>query len=411
MPKVTIVVGGRWHAFDLAVGLKKLGFLHRLITNYPWYKVKKWGLDYDDVVTLPLSGVINHFVQRYSSERLRVRSQHRIHSLFARSASNYLSGADIVDGLSSFALPSIRVCKRLGTPFVLQRLSSHIETQSEILSNERRAFGINGAFTHKSIVEMELAEYSTADAIVVPSQFAYRTFLDRGVSASRLHRNPFGVDQSIFRPRGKLDQGENFTVIYAGTLGYRKGLHYLLEGFRKAGVPNSKLLLVGGTTDETARILRCPPEGTIRVGHVPQSQLVNYYVKAHAFVMASVEEGLAMVQVQALACGLPLICTENTGGEDLLQMVDPLGSPANEPGGIRRYAAGFVIPIRDPSAIAHCIKRLAQDKTLRASQSQAALAIRKSALDWSDYASRAAKIYESVLNTHPKAINCAESGT
>ena len=53
--KITIVVGGRWHAFDLAKELDKKGYLHRLITNYPKWFVQKWGIPKTKVVSLPLT--------------------------------------------------------------------------------------------------------------------------------------------------------------------------------------------------------------------------------------------------------------------------------------------------------------------------------------------------------------------
>jgi len=50
---------------------------------------------------------------------------------------------------------------------------------------------------------------------------------------------------------------------------------------------------------------------------VPQTELARFYAGANAFVIASREEGLAVVLAQALAGGLPVICTDRTGGADL----------------------------------------------------------------------------------------------
>ena len=51
--KITIVVGGRWHAFNLARKLYAKGHLHRLITNYPSWIVSRWGILIERVVSLP----------------------------------------------------------------------------------------------------------------------------------------------------------------------------------------------------------------------------------------------------------------------------------------------------------------------------------------------------------------------
>ena len=49
-----------------------------------------------------------------------------------------------------------------------------------------------------------------------------------------------------------------------------------------------------------------------------QADLKNYYNQADTFVQCSLSEGLAVVQAQAMACGLPVICTENTGGSEII---------------------------------------------------------------------------------------------
>ena len=108
--------------------------------------------------------------------------------------------------------------------------------------------------------------------------------------------------------------------------------------------------------------------------------------------MASVEEGMAMVQMQALACGLPLICTTNTGGEDLLQLQ---GDRAiEESNDIKRFAAGFLIPIHRPDAIAWCLQRLQQEAGLWEQQRQAALRLAQTSLSWGDYGQRAIELYD-----------------
>jgi alpha-maltose-1-phosphate synthase len=76
------------------------------------------------------------------------------------------------------------------------------------------------------------------------------------------------------------------------------------------------------------------------VDPVPQWRLKEFYARAHVFALASREEGLALVQAQALASGLPIVCTDRTGGQDLglspalaarISVVTP-----NDPAGLAR---------------------------------------------------------------------------
>ena len=101
-----------------------------------------------------------------------------------------------------------------------------------------------------------------------------------------------------------------------GTWSLRKGCDVLIEAWRR--IPNVRLLHVGSIAD-------APLPSDPRFEHVdpvPQAELHHWYARAHLSVLASREEGLAVVQAQALACGVPLVCTDRTGGEDLKQYLD-----------------------------------------------------------------------------------------
>ena len=138
-------------------------------------------------------------------------------------------------------------------------------------------------------------------------------------------------------------------------------------------------------------------ERVVTLGHVPQAQLVRHYQAADVFAIASIEEGLAMVQAQALACGLPLVCTTNTGGEDLLRLCSD-EQPRPHPGGILEYPAGYVVPARDPGAIAWCLRALYEDRSLLGTKREAALQIHEKRLDWAAYAARNVALYETLLH-------------
>jgi glycosyltransferase involved in cell wall biosynthesis len=111
--------------------------------------------------------------------------------------------------------------------------------------------------------------------------------------------------------------------------------------------------------------------------------------------MASIEEGMAMVQMQALACGLPLICTTNTGGEDLLRMHGGVGR--KQPAGVLEFAAGFLMPIHRPAAIAWCLRRLALEPGLWERKRQAALALAAAELSWEAYGQRTIQHYRQLM--------------
>ena len=393
--KITIVVGGRWHAFDLARELEKEGHLHRLITNYPTWFVKRWGIPGEKVVSLPLTFWAVKLIYKLGGEALMMRCQWQVHHWFAKRAARYLEGSDLVHGWSQWSEPSLHWARERGIPTVLERSSAHILEQSRLLREEHRRLGMSWTATHPRIEAMELREYSLCSRIAVPSLFVERSFLDRGFPNAGLFRNALGVDLSRFHPpeTPPLPPAQGgLKVLYAGSLSVRKGIPDLLEGFRQSALPEAQLTLIGGSTPELEPLIAAQPHNVTAVGHRPQAELVEHYGRAHCFVMASIEEGMAMVQMQALACGLPLICTTNTGGEDLLRMQGD--SAVAGPMDILCFPAGFVIPVHNPQAIAWCLQ---QRKRPWDERRKAELGLAQANLRWSAYGRRAVKLYEGLV--------------
>jgi glycosyltransferase involved in cell wall biosynthesis len=90
---------------------------------------------------------------------------------------------------------------------------------------------------------------------------------------------------------------------------------------------------------------------------------------------------MAMVQLQAMACGLPLICTPNTGGEDLIE----------------EGKEGFIVPVRDVEAIQEKLLRLYRDPDLRREMGERAKLKVRSGFSWDDYGSRVTGEYLRLL--------------
>ena len=403
--RITIVVGGRWHAFDLARALHRRGHLHRLITNYPRWFVCRWDIPPERVVSLPLSFWVVKAIYRLGGEALMMRCQWRVHRWFALHAVGHLEGSELIHGWSQWCEPSLLWAHARGIPTVLERSSAHILEQSRLLHAEHARLGLSWTPTHPRIEAMELREYALCSAVAVPSLFVERSFLARGFDASRIYRNPLGVDLRRFQPPPQAPsppQAAGLRVIYAGSLSVRKGIPDLLAGFAAAALPDAQLTLIGGPAAELAPLLEQRGPGVTLLGHRPQDELAALYGKAHCFVMASVEEGMAMVQLQALACGLPLICTTNTGGEDLLRS----GGVVPEEGAedVRIFPAGFLVPVHSPRAIAWCLRQLAQQPGLWEKQRTEAIKLATGALDWEGYGERAISLYRRLLLGHAKSV-------
>jgi len=376
--RVNLASAGRFHIFDLARQMHRLGVFNHLYTAYPKWKVD--GLDRSQVSTFPWLMIPSAFFGRYGWHHLQDALNQPLFETFDRWLTSRLESADIFHCLSGFGMRAHRVAKeQYGALTVCDRASSHILYQDEILAEEYERWQVRHPRIDRWAVDRELQEYAECDLITIPSTFVRRTFVEKGVPERKLVCVPYGVDLNLFRPLPKEDKV--FRVIYAGALSLRKGIQYLLEALAPLNLPNFELWLIGGITDEIKPIL-ARYEGHFRyLGFFPRSQLAHYYSQSSVFVMASIEEGLAYVQAQAMACGLPLIATTNTGGEDLIQ----------------NGREGFIVPIRDPQAIRERVFDLYENPAVRDEMAQAALKRVQSFGGWNTYGEQMLAAYQTAL--------------
>ena len=299
--KAVVAVPGKFHGFDLARELDARGVLARLITSYPRFAASRGGIPKEKIRSIVVKEVLERGWKKLPSfARSAWNPQYAILELYDRLASRLLLPCDISVGWSSASLHTMRRAKeRYGAVTVLERGSSHIVRQTEILREESRLTGVRVRYAHPKVVEKELREYEEADYISIPSLFVKNTFLEQGVPESKLIHVPYGVDLSRFRQVPKEDGV--FRVVFAGGMILRKGVHYLMQAFAELKLPNSELLLIGTPSDEMRPFFE-KYQGSYRfLGHVPQRELYKHYSQGSVFAMMSIEEGLAMVVAQAIS--------------------------------------------------------------------------------------------------------------
>jgi glycosyltransferase involved in cell wall biosynthesis len=170
---------------------------------------------------------------------------------------------------------------------------------------------------------------------------------------------PYGAPPALVDQPSRRVSGEPLNVIFAGHLAQRKGFAYLIAAMKRLEFP-WKLTLAG------PRPIRAPEEldafladeRCTWLGHVPHNTLLEKMCSAHVFVFPSIVEGFGMVLYEAMAAGLPVITTANTAGPDI--MIDG--------------REGFIVPIRDPDAIATRLTLLYEDEPRRVEMASEALA-------------------------------------
>jgi glycosyltransferase involved in cell wall biosynthesis len=386
--KITISVLGRFHLFHLAKELQDHNFLARLITSYPKFEAVKYGLNPENITSLLSHEIHNRGWRQLSRFTASLfNPQYLIFELYDRHAARHLmTPGDIFVGLSSCCLYSLRRARRMGAKTVLERGSSHMLYQREILTEEYRKFGLEKEVVHPQVVERELNEYQEADYISIPSTYVKETFIQQGIPAAKLIQTPYGVDLANFHPGPKHDK--IFRIIHCGGLSIRKGIPYLLQAFSELRLKDAELWLIGSITDEIKPFLRqFSSPAIVHKGPFPEKDLYKYYSQGSVFCLASIEEGFGMVTVQAMACGLPVICTTNAGAADI----------------IREEENGFIVPIRDVEALKEKILYFYEHPGAGRGMGESARQRVQAGFSWSDYGHKMIAAYRKILNQKDEA--------
>lgn len=379
--KVVLSTIGKFHTFDLARQMHQRGALTAIFSGYPWFKLKNEGLPKGKVKTFPyLHAPYMRFATRSVAARQFWEWQDKV--WFDWYMARNLPSCDVFCGLSGSATHSSRVAKSRGAIHVCDRASSHIRFQDRILREEYDRQGISFSGIDPRAIAREEGEYESADMITVPSTFVFNSFTELGVPNQKLRLVPYGVDLSAFHPCAPKNDNE-FHVLFVGAVSVRKGVSYLVDAFQQLQHKKKTLTLAGAISPEMETAVRqWRHNSQISVlGHVPQPRLKEIMSMSQVMVLPSVEEGLAYVQGQAMACGCPVVATEHTGARDLF-------TDGKE---------GFIVPIRNPNAIAKRLQSLADSPDMRMSMSEAALQRVQSMGGWEQYGERMYRIFSELI--------------
>ncbi len=379
---ISIIVGGRFHAFNLAEQLNNNNHLNQIITSYPkFYLKKKYGINNNKVESI----FIKELIGRSFLNKIFNLEDYLI-EYFDKKAKKLINfdDLDILIGWSSFSLKSFNLAKNKKCLKILERGSTHIDFQNEIMKKEYKINNLKPRLISEYIVEKEKMEYEIADYITVPTEFARQTFLEKGFSNNKIIKIPYGVNLKEFKKQNIKNSNDNkFRIIYTGALSLRKGIIYLLKTFDDLNLENSELLLIGNIDNEMRSVINKfkSNKKIIFKQSVKQSELIKYYSISNIFVTCSIEEGLSMVQLQAMASGLPVLCTPNSGGEEIVD------------DGIN----GYILPIRDIEKLKEKILYLYNNQSVCFDMGNKAKIKISDNFSWESYGKNVISTYQKLL--------------
>ena len=350
--KYVITTAGKFHHFDVARVIEKKNQLLKIISGYPWFKLKKENVEKKFVESHGLYRILrepllNNSIFKKINDFLNITMEKKLDDISAKIIENN-EDVDVFIGKSQCGIKSGLKIKEKKKIYICERTSSHIEFQNNILEEECNLLGLKYNKINDWYIEREKQEYAESDIILVPSNFVKSTFEKKYLPKIKVLE--FGVDRKNFFRDPKIKKSDKyFDILYLANKSVRKGLHYALEAFQRFQHPNKRLHIVGSdTSDKNFFRNKISEDNMIIYGHINHFKLNEIINFCHIYVLPSIEDGFATSILQVASAGCPVIVTENTGSADF----------------VRSSNCGFVIPIRNVRSIIDKFEIFAGNKEL-----------------------------------------------
>jgi glycosyltransferase involved in cell wall biosynthesis len=253
-----------------------------------------------------------------------------------------------IQSIMGFAGKSLRTFQRSiemgASELELISATSHVDNVSRLHARSAEDSGIADSWLNSWQQQKSIREYEVADRIYIHSEYVRESFLEAGIAQEKLVRTYLKPDPR-FRPPSKIHVGDTFRIVYVGSVVMTKGIHLLLDAFDQVSIPNRSLRIVGGWSTRAVRQFmenRCRHSSRITVS--PGDPLPALH-EADVLVHPSYQDGLGYAPMEALACGVPVIVTEDTGMKEYVQ----------------EGVNGFIIPTGSTDAIVAALERLARN--------------------------------------------------
>jgi glycosyltransferase involved in cell wall biosynthesis len=336
--------------------------------DVPHYKIK----------THPTREIVRLLAEKFDARRLTKPDYvDRIWSRLDQVAADYLRQNHErlkIRGVYAYedgAERSFETARELGIRRIYDLPIAYWETAQRLLQHEAQRYPqweptLGGTRDSGEKLARKTRELELAETVICPSAFV----LDSLPEQTRLEKKcvvaPFGSPPHMTYESDK-PYGKPLRLLFAGALTQRKGLADLFAAMKLVPAKRAELVVMGSLLmpmnfyrEEFAGFIYEPPRDHAAVLSLMRS--------CDVLVLPSIVEGRALVQQEAMACGLPLIVTRNAGGEDL----------------IVEGKTGFLVPLGAPAAIAEKIEWFLENRDQLAAMSAAARA-KAAELTWPAY--------------------------
>ncbi len=248
------------------------------------------------------------------------------------------------------ALESFRAAKEKGIHCAYDLPIAYWETSRRLLDEEAARLPqweptLVGTRDSEAKLERKTRELELAELVVCPSQFVLESIPERFRSTRRCIVAEFGSPTVPTNDVEIRDRTKPLRVLFAGSLTQRKGLADVFAAFQMLRRSDVELVVFGSLVAPMGFYRSVGPNFRYE-GPRPHAEVLSLMRSCDVLVLPSIVEGRALVQQEALSCGLPLIVTSNAGGADLVD----------------EGRTGFLVPMRCPEKIAEKITWFAEHR-------------------------------------------------
>ncbi len=228
----------------------------------------------------------------------------------------------LVIGYEKSCLKTFTVARSLGITTLLDVAQVHtgfIEMLRNVYPFFKTISGAENLF--EKIHLRKKKEYNLANHIMVLSSFAQQTFIDNGIDADKISKVHLGFNPNQFQIKNFLINSEDvpLRLIFVGIVTLRKGIALLVEVMQELLPFPIELLIVGPRGDASYLVNTKSQYRNIQyLEYLSHSDLVKALQESDVLVMPSYLDSWAAVVVEAMACGLPVIVSDNTGAKDIV---------------------------------------------------------------------------------------------
>lgn len=319
---------GRYHSTHLAKALFKGGFLKTFFSAGDW----KDSFFFDKSIFQFHSGLnfCDRIFTKFQLDRFcELSNWYTFRDSWFDSwvANNLQNYPKIFVGFANASLKSFKMAKTFGSLLCLEAGSMHILEQEELLQEEFKKLKLIPLKISAQNKARMLEEQQLANFIFVPSQHVLKSFVQNNIAEKKLIKIPYGCNTEAFSADKKDLQKKSIKqtkFLSVGMMGVQKGTHLVLEAWkilsRSNNLHKSQLHLIGGLGEDFKQIIKKYSNlpNLVIHGPKPHADLKKIYKDAHVFVHFSIQDGLAMVIGEAMAAGLTVICSQNSGGYELI---------------------------------------------------------------------------------------------